>query len=90
MRKHRSGRSRRSAAEWAGILRQLKESGSTQAEFCRSRGVALTSLQKWARRLKASTSSEFVELTPRVEFTEESAWQIEVQLPAGISIRLRR
>lgn len=89
MQKQRAVRVRRGATEWAGILKRLAASNTTQAEFCRSQGLSVTSLQKWARRLKAPARSAFVELTPSVKPTEDSAWQIEVQLPAGILIRLK-
>jgi DNA-binding transcriptional regulator YiaG len=36
----------------------------TQAEFCRSQGLSVTTLQKWARRLKAAARSAVVELAP--------------------------
>jgi transposase-like protein len=89
MQKQRAVRVRRDETEWAKILKQLRTSGSTQAEFCRSRGLSVTTLQQWARRLKAPGRSAFVDLTPSVNAAEESAWQIEVQLPAGILIRLK-
>ena len=89
MQKQRVVRVRRGATEWAGILKRLAASNKTQAEFCRSQGLSVTSLQNWARRLKVPARSAFVELTPSAKPTEDSAWQIEVQLPAGILIRLK-
>jgi hypothetical protein len=89
MQKQRAIRVRRDPTEWARILKRLETSKMIQAEFCRSQGLSVTTLQKWARRLKPASRSAFVELSPSVTTVDASTWQIEVQLPAGVSIRLR-
>ncbi|NJL26496.1 MAG: hypothetical protein HC897_00795 [Thermoanaerobaculia bacterium] len=39
---------------WAEVLREWSQSGQTQVDFCRDRGVSLTSLRWWKWWLKAS------------------------------------
>lgn len=90
MRSKGAVRVRRDAGEWATILKQFQTSGQTQRAFCQARGISLTSLQKRLYRLRRESQSGFVEVMPIVRQTAtEGHWQIEVQLPAGISIRLQ-
>jgi hypothetical protein len=90
MLKQRAVRTRRDPMGWARILNRPETSNMTQAQFCRSQRLSVTTLQKGARRLKAASQSAFVELAPSVTTLDASTWQIEVQLPAGVSIRMTR
>jgi hypothetical protein len=55
---------RRSEGEWDAILTELPESGLSQAEYARQRGVALASLQYQLKRRRDATAEAagFVEV----------------------------
>ena len=38
--------------EWARLVAACRRSSMTQAEFCGSRGIAISTLQYWSRRLR--------------------------------------
>lgn len=89
MQSNRVVRPRLSSNEWSKIVARFRESGKTQSDFCRDEGLSLTTLQKRLYRSRPKSRSTFVDLTPVVPSPAgTSGWQIEVQLPAGVSIRL--
>jgi hypothetical protein len=88
MQKQRAVRVRRDPTECARILKRLETSNKPQVEFCHALSLSVKTLQKWARRLKAATRSGFVALSRSVTTADGSTLQIEVQLPAGVSIRM--
>jgi transposase-like protein len=88
----RGGLVRRSAQEWAEIVRRFKSSGVELAEFCKSEGVAVSSFHQWRRRLVGQRQRQgFVELASAAtkESHDASSWSLELQLPSGIAIRLK-
>ncbi len=88
MQSKRRVRVRRSPEEWARVLKQFESSGVSQIAFCRAEGISQNSLQKWRRRLGSSAGGGFIELIPATKPEHHApSWQIEVQLPAGVSIR---
>lgn len=90
MPKSRSHRKRRSEAEWTGIFREFESSGLGSREFCRRRGLALSSFQRWRGRLVGVGAADFVELVPTSTISASPAsWSLEVALPNGVSLRFR-
>lgn len=90
MPKSRSHRKRRSEAEWTEILRGFESSGLSSREFCRRRGLALSSFQRWRGRLGRVGAAEFVELVPTSTLSASPAsWSLEVGLPNGVSLRFQ-
>jgi hypothetical protein len=90
MRKRRAGRVRRTEQQWTEILQRLGSGGEDSREFCRREGVALSSLQRWRRRLGTAHAARFVELVPPTGTAEVAGtWSLEVSLPNGISLRIR-
>lgn len=88
MQSKRRVRVRRSPEEWARVLKQFESSGVSQVAFCRAEGISQNSLQKWRRRLRSRAGGGFIELTSATTPEHHApSWQIEVQLPAGVSIR---
>jgi len=79
---------RRGETEWAGILRRFRSSDLSRVEFCRREGVALSSLQRWQRRLRSDVSDGFVEIVPE-STPATGAWELEVALPNGVQLRFR-
>jgi len=90
MHKTRSSRKRRTEKQWAEIVRRFESSGQDPNEFCRREGLALSSLQRWQRRLGSTSPSKFVELAPAAGVAEsESNWSLEVTLPNGVGLQFR-
>jgi hypothetical protein len=91
-------RKRRSREEVKRLVDEFEASGSARAEFCRSRGLALSTLQRHlrARRLgtAAARSRECrlvpVSVTRRTEATSKAAETgLEVVLPGGRRIGVK-
>ena len=84
-------RTRRSRDEWQRLINEQVESGQTQAAFCAARDISVGSLQNWKRRLAApdATREPWLELGTLAE-AKSPTWDIELELGAGICLRLRR
>jgi hypothetical protein len=81
---------RRSEAQWIEILRRFESSGVGSKDFCQRQGLALSSLQRWRRRLGRVPSDKFVELVPSLATAGSSApWSLEVSLPGGACLRFQ-
>jgi len=82
---------RRGEKEWAKIVHRFESSGLTGAAFCQREGLALSSLQRWRKRLPSRGVASFVELVPpkAAAPTLSSGWSLELTLPNGASIRLQ-
>ncbi len=90
MARRRSGRARRSEKEWTEVLRRFEASGEGSRAFCQREGLALSSLQRWRRRLGSTAGARFVELVPASSpETAAATWSLEVCLPNGVSLRFR-
>ena len=90
MHKTRSSRRRRTEAQWAEIVRRFESSVQESSEFCRREGLALSSLQRWRRRLGSVAAPQFVELAPTDAPAErETSWSLDVALPGGTSLQFR-
>ena len=90
MPKGRAGRLRRTEKQWAEILRRFESGGEGSRPFCRREGLALSSLQRWRRRLGGVSAGRFVELVPTATAgTAAASWSLEVLLPNGVSLRFR-
>ncbi len=90
MPKSHSNRTRRTKAQWTEILREFELSGVNSREFCRREGLALSSFQRWRRRLGSVASREFVELVPTSSPSIlSSSWSLDVSLPNGVGLRFQ-
>ena len=86
----RSKRTRRTKAQWSEILERFDLSDQDQRQFCRREGLALSSLQRWRRRLGSVAAAEFVELVPTSSPSiPSSTWSLDVSLPKGVSLRFQ-
>lgn len=91
---------RRSRAQWQQLIAACHASGHSQAGFCRQRGLALSTLQYWKRRLpvdlQASVSAQVIdlgELRPAQEAQPPAAscgWVFELLLGDWLRLSLRR
>ena len=89
-------RPRRTLDEWRELLEHYEYSGQTQEQFCTDHALALSTFGRWRKRLrqqrvkppKHSTEALFVELAQDVPASQ--SWDVELQLGAGMYLRLRR
>ena len=89
MPKQESVRKRGSALQWSDLLQRYESSGLTQEKFCLRHGLALSSFQRWRRRLRARrATADFVEIVSASNAAPPPAtWSLEVSLPGGVSLR---
>ena len=97
-------RVRRTAAQWRKLIERFDRSGQTRGKFCAANGLALSTFDLWRRKLgeaqapadDAHPESLFVELTNATEpagsrtAAGTSGWEVELELGAGVVLRLRR
>ena len=90
----------RTPDQWQSLFDRFEQSGQSRDQFCHEQGISLSSFSRWRTKLRKQTlvkpaSSEsplFTELTSATqpEGSPVSGWDIELQLGAGVLIRLRR
>ena len=97
-------RARRTAAQWRKLIERFDRSGQTRGNFCAANGLALSTFDLWRRKVgetqaaadEAHPESLFVELTNATErlgfrtTTGTGAWEVELELGAGVVLRLRQ
>jgi hypothetical protein len=91
------GRRRRSREEVRRLVDEFQASGLPRWEFCQSRGLALTTLQRHLRRRRLGTEARncgsrlvAVSVTPRAEATSKPGeTSLEVVLSRGRRIGVR-
>lgn len=96
---------RRSPAQWRDLVEAFSRDGGTRKDFCARHGVALSTFDWWQRRLReeamaaspadrGSSGSLFVELSAPVQPAPIAAtappWDVELELGAGVVLRVRR
>lgn len=93
---------RLSAHQWRQLIKQQHESGLSQKAFCQSRNIGLSTFNTWKHKLEKKAdsltdqlqpeaSSDWIELPPDTQETTASAsWHIELELPGGVVLRMRR
>ncbi len=88
----------RTKAQWKALLDELDASGLTKSAFCKNHHIATSSLHKWQKYFAAkSTAAEFVDITeplsraapPLPVHNNDNHWQVELELGAGMVLRVR-
>ena len=96
-------RARRTGAQWRKLIERFERSGQTRGKFCAAHGLALSTFDLWRRKLGETQAagdeehreSSFVELTDATELSGSrtaagtGAWEVELELGAGVVLRLR-
>ena len=90
-------RVRRNRAQWRQLLERFAASGQSREEFCRARGLTLSSFERWRRALGQPAAARtlsggeplFLELTTDARASARD-WDLELDLGAGVILRLRR
>jgi hypothetical protein len=95
-----STRSRRSRAQWQALIARAEQSELSITEFCQRESVSTASFYTWRNRLSpgvepvsapVSTGTDFIDLGAFGEGNDSAAaWVIELDLGAGMVLRLRR
>jgi len=88
----------RSPAQWRALFAQFEQSEQTRDQFCSEQGISLSSFDRWRTKLRKGPSTQamiskepvFVELTADTPSPPTAAWDVELQLGAGVFLRLRR
>lgn len=89
-------RIRRSEVQWRELVARFEASGQSRAAFCAEQGVVASSFARWWQRLRPAARPEtalvadpvFVELA--AERDGVTHWDVELELGAGMVLRLRR
>ena len=96
---------KRSEAQWRALVSAFEKSGTSRRAFCARHAVALSTFDWWRKRLRAvpreadAARAErdvlFVELASPAAALADSrhivpAWDLELELGAGMVLRLRR
>ena len=76
---------------WRRLVDEHAASGQTQTAFCAESGISLARFGNWKRWLAAEAGAHgpWVELLGVSELRTAS-WDIELDLGAGVCLRLRR
>ena len=90
--------SRRSPEQWRDLFVRFEQSGQTRERFCAEQGLALSSFDRWRRKLRNATprgravaeDDLFIEVTPDTVSPVTMAWDVELQWGTGMFLRLRR
>jgi len=93
-------RSHRRRAQWQALIARAEQSELSVTEFCRRESVSTASFYTWRNRLRpiaepvstpAADSSAFIELGTFDQAKDSTrGWDIELDLGAGMVLRLRR
>lgn len=92
----KSGRRRRSRAQWRRVIRAQSASELGQKDYCTRHGISYSTFCRWKRELGTdqvaalpSPTVDFVELAPSVA-SVAAGWEVELELGEGLTLRLRR
>lgn len=96
---------RRSARDWEHLVEAYQRSGEHRRAFCARHGVSVNTLSWWQWRLRQTGAGArrsnatkraplFVEVEPADGVDEPApaptSWDVELDLGAGMTLRLRR
>ncbi len=84
--------------EWRDIFARFEQSGQTRGQFCAEQNLGLSTFSRWRHRLRGeeaklpeqSGKGLFVELSHAAPVPSAPSWDAELQLGAGVVLRVRR
>ena len=80
--------------QWRALILEQQQGPLNQTEFCKSRGLCLATFHNWKKRLNITAtppqSIEWLELPAQTANKDNSPWDIELQLPGNIVLRIRQ
>ena len=85
---------RRSRSDWQQLIDDQARSGQSQRAFCAAHALSAKSFQHWKRQLAATAAapppSPWLELGSLPARAPATGWDVELDLGAGVCLRLRR
>jgi hypothetical protein len=85
--------------QWKALLNEFNDSGLTRSAFCEKHRIATSSLYRWQQIFaeESGAATDFIDVTPPLSSTPapppahalDNDWQVELELGAGIVLRLR-
>ena len=93
----RKTRVQRSRDQWKTLVREFAASGLTKVAFCKKHGIATSCLYRWQKVFaEQPVLADFIDITqpvagatPAPLAADDEPWQVELELGAGIVLRLR-
>ena len=94
----RKARVFRSRTQWKSLVEKFNGSGLTKSAFCKHHGVTTSCFYRWQKILaEESAPDNFIDITEPVARTPatqpvteaHSHWQVELELGAGVILRVR-
>jgi hypothetical protein len=88
----------RTQGQWKALLAEFNTSGLTKIAFCNKHRIATSSLYRWQQLLAGQAGvTDFIDVTeplsrepvPAPSLARANDWQVELELGAGIVLRLR-
>ncbi len=89
----------RTQRQWKALLEEFNDSGLTRSAFCKKHRIATSSLYRWQQLFAEQTggATDFIDVTQPLSSTappppahaRDNDWQVELELGAGIVLRLR-
>ena len=80
------------AQNWAIVIQECSNSGLSNREFCRQRGISEKTFYYWLRKLRGQMVDAAPQLGPLEPVTESEVllqiqyWGAELKLPAGVDM----
>ena len=87
-----------SPEQWQQVIDQQQASGMSQRTFCNTHDIRLSTFTHWKRKLQSrpvtapkepSEQKEWIELSPGLQ-TASQTWLLELELPGGVTLRMRQ
>lgn len=89
-------RQRLTQQQWHALVREHAHSGMSRESFCRSRNINKHTFSYWQQKLKQNAepapvrpAAHFIEVKQPPNAPRSEAWDVELTLGHGITLRLR-
>ena len=89
----------RTRHQWKALLNEFNDSGLTRSALCKKHRIATSSLYRWQQLFaqQSGEATDFIDITqplsstapPAPAHARDNDWQVELELGAGIVLRLR-
>ena len=80
-----------SLEQWQALIDEHAQSHIPQAEFCKSKGLSLSTFSRYRKLLRQPHYSESESVSDWIELpTSQSEWDLELSLPGGVTLRMRQ
>ena len=90
-------RIQRTREQWKALVHEFTTSDLTKVAFCKKHGIATSCLYRWQKVFaEQPVLADFIDITqpvakatPEPPAADNKQWQVELELGAGIVLRLR-